>query len=256
MNIVSIVENNYNTNLIISILFALFNYKNIIYNNFLENDNVSLNFLYIQQIIKNIFDNYNNFKIINNKNINYLKNIFLFNNLDIYQNKDILCIYNFLYENCKISKIEFLNKTKYSIIESYNYIELQVAENNTDIKTLINITLADKILQNIPNFIGFKLNRKNKNISIDLKKKITINSIYNCNEILSLNSNNSENQKLIWKIYSIICFNNQNNYYYTIVNNNDEWLLVENNIVEIINIKSYENKIKNDSLFVIYIYSN
>jgi hypothetical protein len=255
MNIVSIIENNSNTNLILNLLFALFINKNIIYNNFLENDNVPINIFYIQEIIKNIFDNNNNFKIVNYKNINYLKNIFLFNNPDIYKN-NLIDIYNFLYDNFNITKIELINKDKCSLIENYNYINLNFADNNTDIKTLINLTLYSKILQNIPNFISFKLNRNKENIKIDIKKKITINSIYNCNEILSLNSNNSDHHKLVWKIHSIICYNKTNNYYYTIINNNDDWLLLLNNTLEIINIKLYENNIKEESVFVIYIYSN
>jgi len=255
MNIVSIIENNKNTNLIINLLFALFFNKNTIYNNFLENDNVSINIFYIQEIIKNIFDNYNNFKIINIKNINYLNNIFLFNNLNIYDN-NLLDIYNYLYDNFNITKIEFLNKDKCSQVENYNYIDLNFADNDTDIKSLINLTLSSKILQNIPNFLGFKLNRNKENFQIDIKKKITINSIYNCNEILSLNSNNSDHQKLIWKIYSIVCYNKTDNYYYTIIHNNDDWFLLSNTTLKNINIKLFENNIKKESIFLIYIYSN
>ena len=257
MDIISIIENK-NNNILSCLLLTLFFNKNYIYNTFLESDNLQPNIIYFQEIIKNIINNNNYFKIISNSNINYLKNILLFNYFEnftnLYKNNNIIDLYDFLFNIFNIQKIELINTKKNSEIETHNFIDLIPLDNNTDIKTLISLTFENKILQNIPNFMAFKINRNNEFAYLDIKKKITINSIYN-NDILTINTITSDSNKLIWKIHGIICYDKINDCYFSFINNYDDWYLISSNSITKIYIKNYENDIKSKSVFILYIFS-
>lgn len=239
---INIIEDGYNTNYISCLLLTLFLENNTIYKQFLECNN----FIYLQEIIKKIINDFKNYNIVNSQILNYFRNIIYFNNFKepstILNNNSIIELYNFLYNKFDVPKIEILNITDRGNIERFNYLVLNYTHECNNIKKLINYNYSKKLLNNIPLFLGFYLIR-NDNMIIDIQKKISMNTIYSITSV----------DKLIWKIYFIICC--QNNNYYSFINYNDTWIMInQNNIpaLEKINIKNYESDIKKNGLFIMY----
>jgi hypothetical protein len=239
-----IIEDGYNTNYISCLFLSLFLEKTNIYYYMLDNINLPNESVFIQEIIKTIINDFKNYKIINSKIMNYLRNILFFNNfLDskyIFVNNCIIELYDYLYNIFHIQKIQFMNELK---IDSFNYLIFDsYNELDTSIKKLININLPNLILNNIPNFIGIKLIRNHLLTNIDVQKKITFNSIFKEN-------------KLIWEIKSIICFDIENSNYFSFVKYKDVWLIINEKLfppIQKINIRIHENDIKLKSIFLIY----
>ncbi len=239
-----IIEDGYNTNYISCLILSLFLEKTNIYYYMLDNINVPNESIFIQEIIKIIINDFKTYKIINSKIMNYLRNILFFNNfLDIqhiFDNNCIIKLYEFFYNSFNIQKIQFINDSKidsltYLVFDTYN-------ELNTSIKKLININLSNLVLNNIPNFIGIKLIRNHLLTNIDVQKKITFQSIF-------------QENKLIWEIKSIICFDIENSNYFSFFKYKDVWLIINEKIfppIQKINIRIHENDIKLKSIFLIY----
>ena len=250
MNNIYIIEDGHNTNYISCLILSLFLEKNIIYNHMLENDNVTTESLYIQQIIKTIISDFRNYKILNSKILNYFRNILYFNNFKEIDNC-IIELYDYFIQIFNIIKIEFLNISNMSCVESYSYLNLDATKTfNTNIKELLKINLKSLLLNNIPHIIGIKIIRDNLITSIDIMKKISFDSIYN----FSQNEN-----KLIWEIKSIICFDIINSNYFSYLNFKNTWLLINEKLfpsMQKIDIKLHENTIKLNSVFLIYNYCN
>lgn len=247
-----IIEDGCNTNYISCLILTMFLDKNIIYKSFLLNDNIPIENLYLQELIKSIISDFKNYKIINTSKQNYLRNYLYFKGFlsanTILNNNSIEELYNFLYEKLNIPKIEFLNILGNNV-ELMNYINLNINDSDTNIKKILEYNLQNKLLNNIPNFLAIKLNKLDENYLFDIQKKITLNSVYNYT--------NHVNMKLIWEITSIICFEKELNNYYSFIQVNNNWYIINQlNIPSIqkINIKNYENIIKSKAIFVIYQY--
>ena len=249
------IENNTNTNYLSCLLISLFYNKTIIYSLFLENDNINLKYIYIQELIKNIINNIKNYYFINNNSLNYLKSILYINNFkninDILESSKIEDLYEYLYEIFDIGKIQLIDLNNNAIKNNITYLNLECNEYNTTIKNLIKKNYAFKVLNNIPNFIAFKIERLNQEMIIDIQKNITLNSIFNIKNISNLDNNN-----LIWKINIIICYDNATNTYFSYINYNNNWLKINNindNFIIPVEIKSEEYIIKFKSVFLLYI---
>lgn len=234
------IEDGINTNYISCLLLSLFIDKNIIYNNLLNNNDVPIEYHYIQEIIKYIIYSIKNYKIINSDILNYLRNILYLKKFKcpdtILLNNNILELFEFLLKILSFQNIEFIYNNQ---IISMSYIKLNI-DSSTNIKTLLYKEFNDKKLNNIPYMISIYLNKDNEHL-IDIQKKITFNSIYN---------------KSIWSIYSIICFDQ---YYFSFININNNWIYINDKLIpciQIIKLKDYENIIKKYSKLLIYnIYS-
>ena len=252
------IENSENTNYISCLLISLFYNKNIIYSLFLDNDNINSIYIYIQELIKSIINNIKNYYFINSNSLNYLKSILYINN---FKNKDILesnkieDLYEYLYEIFDIGKIELIDLNNNAIINNITYLNLECDEYNTTIKNLIKKNYSFKVLNNMPKFLAFKINRLNKEMNIDIQKKITLNTIFNITNTIT-NISSSNNKNLIWQINIIICYDNEINKYFSYINYNNNWLKITNhndNFIIPVNIKSEEYIIKLKSIFLLYI---
>jgi hypothetical protein len=252
------IENSENTNYISCLLISLFYNKNIIYSLFLDNDNINSIYIYIQELIKSIINNIKNYYFINSNSLNYLKSILYINN---FKNKDILesnkieDLYEYLYEIFDIGKIELIDLNNNAIINNMTYLNLECDEYNTTIKNLIKKNYSFKVLNNMPKFLAFKINRLNKEMNIDIQKKITLNTIFNITNTIT-NISSSNNKNLIWQINIIICYDNEINKYFSYINYNNNWLKITNyndNFIIPVNIKSEEYIIKLKSIFLLYI---
>ena len=107
----------------------------------------------------------------------------------------------------------------------------------------------------MPKFLAFKINRLNKEMNIDIQKKITLNTIFNITNTIT-NISSSNNKNLIWQINIIICYDNEINKYFSYINYNNNWLKITNhndNFIIPVNIKSEEYIIKLKSIFLLYI---
>ncbi len=262
MNSLYYIDNFNNINYITTLILSLFINKNIIYDSFLENDNISINIYYIQELIKHIIYNLKKYNIVNYESVNYLRMVFFFhkfNNFTNYNNNiEIIDLYNFIYDLFCIQKIELIDLNNTSIIHMKNYLDIDLTNNfesNQSIKLLLKKIYSFKVLNNIPNFICFNLirNYNNPPVLINIQKKISINSNYNLIDISNNIPNFDSKNKLIWTIHSIICFDSN---YFSFIYNNNEWIYInDNNIgnhIKKINIKNYENIIKEKSILIIY----
>jgi hypothetical protein len=246
------IENCENANYLSCLLISLFYNKTIIYSLFLENINIKSKYIYIQELIKNIIHNIKNYYFINSNSLNYLKSILYINNFknitDIIESCKIEDLYEYLYEIFDINKIQLIDLNNNAIITNMTYLKLECNEYNTTIKNLIKKNYSFKILNNIPNFIAFKIERLNNDMIIDIQKKITLNSICNIT--------NSDNKNLIWQINIIICYDINTNKYFSYINYNNIWLKINtqnDNFIIPIEIKSEEYIIKSQSIFLLYI---
>ena len=246
------VEHCVNTNYLSCVLISLFYNKTIIYSLFLENDNINSKYIYIQELIKNIIHNIKNYYFINSNSLNYLKSILYINNFknikNIIESSKIEDLYEYLYEIFDINKIQLIDLNNNAIINNITYLKLECNEYNTTIKNLIKKNYSLKILNNIPNFIAFKIERLNNEMSIDIQKKITLNSICNIT--------NPDNKNLIWQINIIICYDINTDKYFSYIYYNNIWLKINNqndNFIIPIEIKSEEYIIKSKSIFLLYI---
>ena len=259
------IENSENTNYLSCLLISLFYNKNIIYSLFLDNDNIKFIYIYIQELIKNIINNLKNYYFINSESLNYLKSVLYINNFknitDIIEstntNTNIEDLYEYLYEIFDIGKIQLIDLNNSAIISNMTYLNLECDEYNTTIKNLIKKNYSYKILNNIPKFLAFKLKRSNKEMIIDIQKKITLNSIFNIENITNItNISCSNNKNLIWQINIIICYDNETNKYFSYINYNNNWLKISienDNFIIPVDIKSEEHIIKLKSIFLLYI---
>jgi hypothetical protein len=252
------VENGENNNYLSCFILSLFYNKTVVYSLFLENDNIKSNYIYIQELIKNIINNMKNFNFINSTSLNHLKSILHINKFkdmnEILESSKIEDLYNYLYEIFSVNKVQLINLSNNAIIDNVTYLILECNDYNTTIKNLIKKNYSFKVLNNIPKFMTFKLERQNKGMIIDIQKKITMNSIFNIESIT--NTSSSESKNLIWYIYTIICYDDEINKYFSYINYNNTWLKItdynENSITKI-EIKSEEYIIKLKSIFLIYI---
>jgi hypothetical protein len=248
-----IIEDGYNTNYISCLILTMFLDKNIIYKSFLLNDTISIENIYLQELIKSLISDFKNYKIINGSKQNYLRNYLYFKGFQsfntILNNNSIEELYNFLFEKLNIPKIEFLNILDNNV-ESINYINLIINDPEINIKKLLEYNLQNKLLNNIPHFLAIKINKFNENYMCDIQKKITFNSVYNYTNQIDI--------RLIWVINSIICFEKELNIYFSFLQVNNNWYIINQlNIPSIqkIHIKNYENIIKLKAIFVIYQFS-
>lgn len=251
-----IIEDGFNTNYISCLLLTIFLEKNIIYNNLLLNDNISVEYFYLQELIKNLINDFKIYKIMNSSKLNYFRNMIFFKGFKdpklILDNNSIIDLYEFILEKFNVPKIEFINiSSNLNSVESFNYIDLKINNIEIDIKKLIEKTFENRLLNNIPNFIGIKLSREQNNFLCDIQKKIKFNSIYNY-------SNKTDTQ-LIWEISCIICYDFEiSNYFSFIIVKNNWYMINQFNIPSIqkINIKDYELLIKLKTIFTIYKFSD
>lgn len=252
------IENGENTNYLSCLILSLFYNKSLVYLEFLENDNIFPSYIYIQELIKNIINDIKTYNFINSNSLNNLKSILYLNNFNnieyILESSKIEDLYDYLYKILNINKIQLIDLNNNAVINTVTYLKLECDDYNTNVKNLIKKNYSFKILNNIPKFIAFKLDRTSKDMIIDIQKKITINSIFNIESIT--NTSSSENKKIIWYIYTIICYDDETNKYFSYVNYNENWLKIsdnnENCIVKV-NIKSEEYIIKLKSIFLVYI---
>lgn len=252
------IEDGVNTNYLSCLLLSLFFNKTIIYSIFLENDSIKPQYVYIQELIKNIINNIKNYNFINATSLNNLKTILHINNFknmeSIMETNYIEDLYNYLYDIFNVNKIQILDIDKNAIISELTYLKLQCDDYNTNIKNLIKTNYSSKILNNIPNFIAIKIEKKNKNMIVDIQKKITINNIFNIKDIIDNTYSGKKN--LIWYIYSIICYDDKTEKYFSYIYNNNNWFKIsdnnENCIIKI-DIRLEEYIIKKKSIFLIYI---
>lgn len=249
-NNIYIIEDGYNTNYISCLLLTMFLDKNIIYNNFLLNDNVPVENLYLQELIKGLINDFKIYKIMNSSKQNYFRNLLYFKGFKdpktILENNSIDELYNFLYEKFTISKIEFLDLATNNV-ESINFLDLNINNTDINIKKLLELRLQSKLLNNIPNFLGIKLTRNDENLLCDIQKKITLSSIYNYT--------NKTDIRLIWEITSIICFEKEFNNYFSFINVNNNWYMINQlsiPCIQKVNIKTFESLIKIKAVFLIY----
>jgi hypothetical protein len=257
-NNIYIIDDGLNTNYISCLLVSMFLNKNIIYNSLLEKSDINPQFIYIQELIKFILSSLKTYKTINSNILNKFRLTLAFNNLinkeNFFSNIPIENLYEFLIKTFSQNKIEFININNGSKIENYFYINLNINPSFDSLKYQLSENLKYKILNNIPDFIGIKLNREiNNSNAIDIQKKITIKSIY------SLENNESEKNKLIWNIFSIICYEPNLDLYYSFINISNNWFYFNQKEllnIQIVNIKEFEAKIKLQSYFLIYLFNN
>ena len=259
-NNIYLIEDGFNTNYISCLLVSMFLNKNIIYNLLLEKNDISNEYIYLQELIKFILFSLKSYKVINSNILNNFRNILGFNKFlsstNFLLNNSIEDLYEFLLKTFNYNKIEFININNNSSIENYCYLNIDINVNYDNLKTQILESFKFKILNNIPDFIGIKLNRNfDNNLILDIQKKITFKSIYN------FNNNNiiDENKKLIWNIFSIICYEPLLDLYYSFINISNNWFYFNQKElinIQIVNIKNYEAKIKLQAYFLIYTFDN
>lgn len=252
------IENGENTNCLSCLILSLFYNKTVVYSLFLENDNIKPNYIYIQELIKTIINNMKKFYFINSNSLNHLKTIIYMNKFKdidtILESCKIEELYNYLYGIFSVNKIQLINLNNNAIIDDVTYLNLECNDYNTTVKNLIKKNYSFKILNNIPKFMAFKLDRLNTDMIIDIQKKITMNCIFNIESITNTSSSDSRN--LICYIYTIICYDDETKKYFSYVNFSNYWFKIsdynENSIIKV-EIKSEEYIIKLKSIFLIYI---
>jgi hypothetical protein len=260
-NNIYLIEDGFNTNYISCLLVSMFLNKNILYNLLLEKNDISNDKLYFQELIKFILFSLKSYRVINSDILNNFRNILGFNkflsNTNFLLNNPIENLYEFLLKTFNCNKIEFLNINNNSSIENYYYLNIDVNSTYDNLKSQLLESFKYKILNNIPDFIGIKLNRNfNNNIILDIQKKITFKSIYNFNNI---NIETGDNTKLIWNVFSIICYEPVLDLYYSFINISNNWFYFNQKElinIQIINIKEYESQIKLQAYFLIYTFDN
>jgi len=274
-----IVENGYNTSYIDSLLVALF-YKNSSVNDVLENEPITPEVYYLQELIK--------FKFVNqirkgysifSQSMNEIRNYSIICGWNTHGNIDEQqsCIeyYNFLFDLFKINPIEFelfefnnnifVNTTKNNI--KLPFISLDLNRDN-DIRNLFinwlntNIIMKNSSikqsykLNNIPNFLIFSIDRFLKsetknNYNLDIMKSIKF-----------FNIGDSSQSHIKWKIYSIICLKGdtikKGNYYSVFNINKKDWIIFDNSLIPSFKkIDIDDDKIKNniikECVMVIYV---
>lgn len=279
------VENGFNTSYISSLLMAMF-YKKSHIDSILYNDTKTTMFIYLQEIIKQKFvDKVRQGLSVMSDTINEIRIVAhacgWLNNDQLLDHQDINDFFVFIASNSNLSPLEICrtitnynddNHKKYHeqmLFINLNIISDDIETNETSIKKLLDTWQSNVIdniqsntyLVNIPMFMGIALNRhQNKDMKVDIQKKIKIKSI--------------NNDEIKWRIHSIICKShhelnyetnhepeNNDHYYAIILNNNNEWYMFNDmNIPSLTNIDiknpTIMNTIKHESVFVLYVFDD
>jgi hypothetical protein len=279
------LENSYNTLYLYILFISLFFNKTSIYTIFLENEPKFIEFIYLQEMIKqNIFDliekNICISKNIINEIRNYLYLIEVLSNKTILlsslelspimpsklfsQNYNILCnqqieeLYDYLNNNITNNKIEFNNNFVSTYLEIYPHNILDKQTTEIKISNLIKIWIKklNVKLQNIPIILPILIKRDNSDreentVFITNASKGTVISID-----INLKLRIEEMNNICWNIHSIICFGS---HYYSIMYKNNKWYsynIDNNSTIKLINIKDYATQIKKECFFIIYKYDD
>jgi uncharacterized UBP type Zn finger protein len=252
LQILSVIENGYNTCYIDALLVALFYKHNDSINMILESEPKRPDGFYLQELIKLKFvepikRNYS----INSSIINEIRNYSIIcgwsDNEDIDGQKDCSEFYSFLSELFNIKPIEFeiLEIKNNTISENIKKIRLPFISLNLtqddNIKNILSNWIDTQIninnskifhcykLSNIPQFIILYINRFNNdgtrnNYKLDIMKRIKFFGI-----------NDTTQNYLKWKIHSIICHTGKSiksgHYYSVIYTYQRKWLLFDDNMI-------------------------
>jgi hypothetical protein len=274
-NIISIIEDGYNTSYITTLFIALFYNENENMNKIINDIPVEINGLYLQELIKQKFIELIKRNLcIYSDTLNEIRN-YLFvigwcnDDIDrLLDSHDLIDFFIFLlkkfrFESIDIETINIVNgKIDEIKNDKFNYIRIIPSKNNTTIKFLLDNWISYNIntnnnlykLTNIPPYIIINIDRFDKyNIKnaseIDIMKKIKLNNI-----------NDSSQLSLRWKLSSIICYIGDtlnSGKYYCIIHNNNKWIKYEEggvpSFTEIdISLNSNSKKIKSEVIFLIY----
>lgn len=253
-----IIENGYNTNYIIAVLFGLF-YKHSNLSELLSIDPLDPRYIYIQEYIKYKFIEpaRNKISILKssiNEFRNYINICGWMRNNNLTEMRNVVDFYLYLTKGLMDMKIKIdkLNNDGIELL-SFDFIEIYLNENENNLNKLFNkwiniITDNHKYkLREIPTLIPIIIRRNATNIPVDIMYKI---KFFNIDDIY---------QKYIyWTINSIICQNSSNNYYVITHIENNKWLMITDEKVPScyeINLhnKDINEKIKKESICIFYV---
>jgi hypothetical protein len=269
------VDDGLNTSYIDSLLVALF-YKSSIIQNMLINIPENSAFLYLQdQIQRDFVDQIRQNYSISSSLINEIRNYSIIcgwkngfgNIVELFNVSDF---YIFLATGFGMGLLNFeitpeINNNLNNI-NNYQNILIKFSTNQpSSIKILLDEWINNNLLKinnnkqptqcyhfkEIPLIITFNIDRSNetKYVSIDIMKKIQF-----------CKNNNEHQNNLSWVIHSIVCLENsrKSSYYSIIKYDENNWYLFDNNKIPSLNkidIKNdlvLQNKIKNESVLIIY----
>jgi hypothetical protein len=262
-----IIDDGYNSSYITSLLVALF-YKSSSVDDILNMNPVDNKFIYALEFIKIRFieplrrgfsihsETINEFR-------NYIVNCDWKNNVDeMLIEHNILEFYKFFINKIESNNIKFLRLMDDEIIgeNCMSVIELSIPPNvsSMNLSDMFKLWINNNIIlekykykiYDIPYLLPFYINRENN-------KDTKINIMY---KIKLFNVNDELQDKLIWTIHSMICYDKDIGYY-SVIKYGSKWIHIsDKNIPSINKLDMYDEndvlKLSKDIVFVFYTANN
>lgn len=258
------MDDGLNTSYIDSLLVALF-YKSSDIQNMLLVVPENASFMYLQDLIqRNFIDLIRQNYSIDSSIINEIRNYSIICGWNFGQNiTDLATVadyFVFLASNFNVGLLNFELTTNSSCVETIlnTIISVSPTKSSTT-RELLGEWINTKLLKidtkgtptchyhfkEIPPIVVLDINRSH-NVPIDIVKKIKFSG-----------NNNDHQNNLTWSIHSIVCFNHTN-FYAVIKYDENSWYLFDSsmnpsfNKIDIVGDEYMQNKIKCESVFVIY----